>query len=67
MLEDGTRTTTNDKGQYYFRRVSVGEHILSFDVNSIPIHLLPKVPIKKEMSLTEGMTYRYNIPLEALE
>jgi len=67
FLEDGTKVRSNDRGRFYFRKVSVGEHVLSFDVNSIPINLLPKVPIKKEMSLTEGMSYTYDIPLEPLE
>jgi uncharacterized protein (DUF2141 family) len=66
-LEDGTQTKTNDKGQYYFRKVPVGEHVLSFEVNTIPVQFLPKVPIKKKLILTEGMSYVYNIPLELLE
>ena len=65
-LEDGSEARTNDRGQFYFRKASVGTHTLHIDVNTIPIHLLPKVPIKKEMFLTEGTSYVYNIPLEVL-
>lgn len=66
-LEDGTEATTNDQGRFYFRRVSPGEHILTLEINSVPIHLLPKVPMKKEMFITEGASYIYNIPLELLK
>ena len=67
LLEDGTKTKTNNKGRFYLRKLSPGEHTLSFDVNTVPIHLLPKVPIKKSLTLSEGMSYIYNIPLESLE
>jgi len=64
ILEDDTRTTTDETGKYFFRKVSVGKHTITLDLNSLPTIYLPKVPIFKEVDLSEGVSYNYNIPLK---
>ena len=65
MLLDGKKTAvTNSAGVYFFSSVSTGIHNLIFDVNSLPLEYLPKVPITKEVDVSEGLTYTYHIPLQ---
>ena len=66
-LEDGTQVFTNDSGRYIFRNVSVGEHRLTLEINSLPTQYLPGVSIYKDITLTEGISYQYNIPLRQLQ
>jgi hypothetical protein len=66
-LEDGKRVTTQVDGTYSIRNASVGEHKITLDLNSLPPEYLPKVPMVKEMTLFEGLTYIYNIPLKKIK
>lgn len=62
-LENGLKASTDSDGRYLFRNVSVGEHTITLDLNSLPLNYLPNVPLIKKISLSEGMAYVYNIPL----
>jgi tetratricopeptide (TPR) repeat protein len=66
-LEDGTRTTTNARGQYYFRGIPAGTHKITLGINSLPVDLIPKIPIFKDIVLFEGTTYIHNIPLKEVK
>ena len=66
-LENGASVKTDGAGRYFFRRASPGEHTVTLDINSIPVHYLPEVSIKKELTLFEGMTFKYNIPLKEIK
>jgi len=66
-LEDGTRTTTDDSGRYYFRKAAVGKHTISLDLNSLPFIYIPDVPIFKDVEIFEGISYIHNIPLKKIE
>ena len=63
-LEDGLTTSTNARGQFYLREVAPGKHTLTLDINSLPINLIPLVPLFKEIEVFEGITYVHNIPLK---
>ena len=64
VLEDGTSSSTDDSGRFRFANISPGKHALSLDLSSLPVDYLPKVPVKKEMTVYEGMSYNYNIPCQ---
>jgi len=66
-LEDGSKATTNDRGQYYLRGASPGEHTITLDINSLPVNLIPRIPVFKKIELFEGMTYIHNIPLKEVK
>ena len=66
-LEDGTKTETNDNGQYYLRRVEPGTHTLTLNIDSLPVNLIPQVPLFKQIELFEGVTYIHNIPLKEVK
>jgi len=66
-LEDGSQATTDDSGRYFFRKVSTGEHVVTLQMNSLPFKYLPTVPIYKSVSLSEGISYVYNIPLKQVK
>ncbi|MFH1782459.1 MAG: SdrD B-like domain-containing protein [Candidatus Omnitrophota bacterium] len=63
-LDDGRSTITDSSGKFYFRNAGAGEHTIILDINSIPIELLPKIPIVKKITLFEGMSFKHNIPLK---
>lgn len=63
-LEDGRGAVTDSKGQYYFRRVATGEHIITLDIDSLPLEYLPSIALTKKITLFEGITYIHHIPLK---
>jgi hypothetical protein len=66
-LENGTQSITDGNGRYSFRNALTGEHVITLDLNRIPKDYLPKVSITKELTLFEGVTYVYNIPLKKIK
>ena len=66
-IEDGTKVSTNDKGQYYFRGISPGDHKITVDINSIPVNFIPQTSLFKDVKLFEGMTYVHSIPLKEVK
>jgi len=68
LVIDGHKKTVSDRsGRYIFSNVGVGEHTLTIDLSSLPVQYLPLVPIKKDITLYEGITYVYDIPLSKEE
>jgi hypothetical protein len=67
LLDDGTKTTTDPSGRYYFRNIGVGKHTITLDLNSLPYNYLPEVPVLKDIELFEGISYNYNIPMRNIE
>lgn len=67
VLEDGSSSTTDNTGRYLFSKAMVGQHTLKLDLNSLPPQYMPTVPISKDIELTEGASYIYNIPLQMIE
>ena len=66
-LEDGRKAITDDAGRYSFRNIPSGSHVVILDLNSLPIYYIPQTPIKKEITLFEGVTYIHNLPLKKIE
>ncbi|MCM8795777.1 MAG: pilus assembly protein N-terminal domain-containing protein [Candidatus Omnitrophica bacterium] len=67
ILEDGKKAISDGTGRYSFPNVAVGEHTISLDLNSLPVYYLPKIAITKKITLFEGVTYIYNIPLKRIK
>ncbi|MDD2751615.1 MAG: SdrD B-like domain-containing protein [Candidatus Omnitrophica bacterium] len=63
-LENGKKSITDGSGRYAFANTPAGEHTITVDINSIPISYLPAVALTKKITLFEGVTYRYNVPLK---
>jgi hypothetical protein len=66
-LEDGKKAITDASGRYYFLSASTGERTLALDLNSLPVYYLPQAAITKKITLFEGVTYMYNIPLRRIK
>lgn len=66
-LEDGTKTAADDLGRYFFRKAKSGTRRLTLDVNSLPASYLPAVSVYKEIELSEGTSFKYDIPLKRIE
>jgi hypothetical protein len=61
---DGTNSAESDvNGGYFFGQVSPGTHLVTVDINSIPLKYLPLIKLKNELVVTEGKTTLFNIPL----
>ena len=67
LLEDGTKVCTDLSGRYLFRNAGIGKHTIRVDLKNLPLDYLPTVPITKEITLSEGVTYIYNIPLRGVK
>jgi len=67
ILEDGQKAATDSSGKYTFSHAAVGDHTLNLDLKSLPIYYLPGTPITKKITLFEGVTYVYNIPLKRIK
>lgn len=64
LVLDGEKQAQSDfEGTYYFRNIEPGTHIVSLDVNSIPIDYLPEIKVREEIEVAEGSTYVYHVPL----
>ena len=66
ILEDGTKAKTDSSGKYSFR-VEVGAHTVTLDLESLPAEYLPSVSIYKDFQVTEGMSFKHNIPLKKIQ
>lgn len=67
FLENGAAVRTDSKGQYYFRKAAVGKHTVTLDLESLALEYLPCVPLTKEITLYEGISYIYNVPLQRVK
>ena len=66
-LENGKTAKTDATGRYYFYNVSTGEHTITLNLNSLPVYYMPKKALSKSIVLSEGTTYRHNIPLSRIK
>ncbi len=66
-LENGAKAVSEANGRYTFSNASTGEHTLTLNLSSVPVHYLPSVPLTKKITLSEGVTYIYNIPLKRVK
>lgn len=66
-LEDGTKAVTDHLGRYSFRKAKSGTRRLTLDVNSLPALFLPVVSVYKEIELSDGTSFKYDIPLKRIE
>ncbi len=64
IADEKKRARTNNEGVYFFGDLASGSHTVVLDVNSLPLDYLPKVSMKKEILVEEGLTYTYHIPLK---
>jgi len=63
-LENAKTAKTDAFGQYSFYNISPGEHTIALNLDSLPFQYLPKVPIKRDIVLYEGVVYNFDLPLK---
>ena len=66
-MDDNRKSVTDASGRYLFTNTVTGKHVISLDLNSIPLYYLPQVAITKEATLFEGVAYIYNIPVKRVK
>ena len=63
-LDGRTKISSDFEGIYQFNDVSVGEHTLTIDLNSIPLEYLPAITLKHKFKMEEGGSYNLSVPLK---
>lgn len=66
-LEDGTQAATDDYGRYAFTKVTPGKHKIALGLPTLPGIYIPKVPIYKEVDVSEGASVVHNFPVKRKE
>lgn len=66
-LENGLRSVTDASGKYRFLAASPGGHTITLDLKSLPIQYLPETSISRDITIFEGVSYTYNIPLKRIK
>jgi len=65
VVLDGTIIQKSDShGAFYFRKVSPGQHVISIDLNSLALNMVPLIKLKNEINVPEGVNYVFNIPVQ---
>jgi hypothetical protein len=64
VLDGDMAVYSNTDGSYFFSRIEEGRHTLTLDVNSLPLKYIPQVKVRNKITVKEGTTYTFNIPLK---
>ncbi len=65
VVLDGKIIQRSDShGAFYFRKVTPGQHIISIDINSLVLNMVPLVKLKNKIDDAEGANYMFNIPIK---
>jgi len=65
VILDGKDTQKSDShGAFYFRNVVPGQHIISIDLNTLALNMVPLVKLKNKIDVAEGTNYQFNIPVQ---
>ena len=65
VILDGKLIQRSDPhGAFYFRKVSPGQHIISIDINTLALNMVPLVKLKNSIDVVEGTNYMFNIPVQ---
>ncbi len=65
IILDGKATqVSGSQGAYFFRNVSPGAHTITLDMVSMPQGVIPLIKLRNEVSVTEGTTYVFHIPVK---
>ncbi|HEX9779767.1 MAG TPA: pilus assembly protein N-terminal domain-containing protein [bacterium] len=56
------RERTDRTGWYFFRNLPGGSHTVSLVLESVPVHYVPKVPVRRELRVNEGETVTLDFP-----
>ncbi len=55
---------TDSRGAYFVTDLKAGQHDLAIDLGSIPMEFLPTIPLTATITIDEGTTYIFNIPVQ---
>lgn len=58
---------TDGRGAYYFRNIGEGKHTIVFDLNTIPIEMVPLGKFKNTIDIERGSTFVLHFPLRIKE
>ena len=67
ILDGKFKTVSGRLGDYMFRNLSPGEHTVTLNLRTVPVAYIPKVPVKKVVTVVEGAAFAYHIPLQPQE
>ena len=63
ILDDKMKIASSLLGEYIFRKLNPGEHVLKLDLTSIPVKYIPKIALQNKIQVSEGAMFVFNVPL----
>jgi len=68
IILDGKISQRSDShGAFYFRKVAPGDHIISIDLNTLPLDMVPRIKLKNKITVVDGTNYVFNVPVQIKE
>ena len=65
---DGKFSQKSDThGAFYFRNVVPGDHVISININTLALNMVPLIKLKNKINVAEGTNYMFNIPVQIKE
>jgi hypothetical protein len=63
LLDGKTALTSDNQGVFFFENITPGKHILTIDISTVPIELIPQVKLRNEIFVTEGTNFVFHVPM----
>lgn len=63
ILDDKMKIASSILGEYIFRKLDPGDHVLKLDLTSIPVKYIPKIALQNKIHVSEGALFVFNVPL----
>ncbi len=64
VILDGELSTVSDmRGSYFFNNIEQGQHTITIDINSVPMQYLPSIALEHTITIVEGTTYMFHVPV----
>jgi len=64
LLDKKYKSVSDGQGAFYFRNIPEGVHTIKIDINSVPINMIPQVKLESKITVAEGTTYLFHIPMK---
>ncbi len=64
VLDGNIIQHSDSHGAFYFRKVSPGKHVISIDINTLGLDMVPLIKLENKIDVAEGTNYLFNIPVK---
>jgi len=64
ILDSNIIQKSDSHGAFYFRNVTPGQHVISIDINTLTLNMVPLLKLKNKIDVAEGTNFMFNIPVK---